>query len=129
MSAVIAAPPVSRESKSALQLDLRPPPGTSAATIGAGSRPSPGYAAFPSSIQHFDLPKTEPGETEPGEGDRTSRSALGTGKLNFREMSPAETLARRIHQEGLPIARLWQSKSALLSIGLNQKGKPGLWLT
>jgi len=26
------------------------------------------------------------------------------------------------------LLRLWESKSALLSVGLNQKGKAGLWL-
>ncbi len=40
----------------------------------------------------------------------------------------AQEFARRVHREGLPVARLWESKSALVSIGLNQKGKPGLWL-
>jgi hypothetical protein len=45
-----------------------------------------------------------------------------------RPMSRAEEFTRRVHREGLPIARLWQSKSALISLGLNQKGKPGLWL-
>jgi hypothetical protein len=44
-------------------------------------------------------------------------------------MGQAEILARRIRREGLPIARLLETKSALLSIGLNQRGKPGLWLT
>jgi hypothetical protein len=34
-------------------------------------------------------------------------------------------LARR---DGLPVARLWESKSALLHLGFNQKGKPGLWI-
>ena len=31
-------------------------------------------------------------------------------------------------REGLPLARLWENKSALLSLGLNKKGKPGLWI-
>ena len=34
-------------------------------------------------------------------------------------------LARR---DGLPVARLWESKSVLLHLGFNQKGKPGLWI-
>jgi hypothetical protein len=34
----------------------------------------------------------------------------------------------RFHREGLPVARLWETHSALLSLGLNQRGKPGLWL-
>ena len=40
-----------------------------------------------------------------------------------------EELALRFHREGLPLARLWETKSALVSLGLNPKGKPGLWLT
>ena len=46
-----------------------------------------------------------------------------------RVLSPSAQFVRRVQREGLPLARLWQSKSALLSIGLNAKGKPGLWLT
>jgi hypothetical protein len=42
--------------------------------------------------------------------------------------APAEQVARRIQREGLPFARLWQTRSAMLSLGLNAKGKPGLWL-
>jgi hypothetical protein len=52
---------------------------------------------------------------------------LGSSKVD-QNRSHAEELARRVRQEGLPIARLWQNQSTLLSIGLNQKGKPGLWL-
>jgi hypothetical protein len=37
-------------------------------------------------------------------------------------------LVRRVHREGLPVARLWENRSALLSLGLNQRGKPGLWI-
>jgi hypothetical protein len=79
---------------------------------------------FPSAIHHLDL-----GKADLGTDDRMHLPALGTGEQNFRTMSRAEIFARRIHREGLPVARLWESKSALLSIGLNQKGKPGLWLT
>lgn len=43
-------------------------------------------------------------------------------------MSGPETLVRRFHREGLPVARLWENHSALVSLGLNAKGKPGLWL-
>jgi hypothetical protein len=45
-----------------------------------------------------------------------------------KPMSPAEAFARRVHQEGLPVARLFESRTALVSVGLNQRGKPGLWL-
>jgi len=43
-------------------------------------------------------------------------------------MSLPQRFSRRVQREGLPFARLWENKSALVSIGLNQKGKPGLWL-
>jgi hypothetical protein len=43
-------------------------------------------------------------------------------------MSTAEAFAQRFHREGLPVARLWENHAALVSLGLNQKGKPGLWV-
>ena len=33
-----------------------------------------------------------------------------------------------VHRGGLPVARLFESKSALVHLGLSPKGKPGLWL-
>jgi hypothetical protein len=53
---------------------------------------------------------------------------LGADAGEARVMSRAESFARRFHREGLPVARLWENHSALLSLGLNAKGKPGLWL-
>jgi hypothetical protein len=50
------------------------------------------------------------------------------GSTTVREMSAPEAFARRWRREGLPLARLWQNESALLSLGLNPRGKPGLWL-
>jgi len=43
-------------------------------------------------------------------------------------MSKSEEFLRRVHREGVPVVRLWESHTALLSLGLNQGGKPGLWL-
>jgi len=60
--------------------------------------------------------------------DPIARPGLGTRETRFPAMNPTETLLHRVHREGVPIVRLWNSHSALLSIGLNQKGKPGLWL-
>jgi hypothetical protein len=56
------------------------------------------------------------------------RPGFGAGEAPFPVISQPETWLHRVHREGVPIIRLWNSKSALLSIGLNQKGKPGLWL-
>lgn len=69
------------------------------------------------------------GITDSGELDHSAPSGLGISDANFRVVSPAQRIVDRVRREGLPIARLWQSNSALLSIGLNQRGKPGIWFT
>jgi hypothetical protein len=61
-----------------------------------------------------------------GSEERYPSLRFGMGKA--RSMSATEAFARRFHREGLPVARLWENKSALVSLGLNQRGKPGLWL-
>jgi hypothetical protein len=60
--------------------------------------------------------------------DQEQLPALGADGSPTRVKSRPEEILRRIHNEGLPIARLWESHSAFLSVGLNQRGKPGLWL-
>jgi hypothetical protein len=55
-------------------------------------------------------------------------STLGAPAAAPRTMSAPEAFVRRFHREGLPVARLWEGRSALVSLGLNAKGKPGLWL-
>jgi hypothetical protein len=52
--------------------------------------------------------------------------SLGAGNPHTRP--PMMELARHIQHEGLPIARIWENHSALVHLGLNQRGKPGLWL-
>ena len=37
------------------------------------------------------------------------------------------SVVQAVH-EGLPVARLWETKTALLHFGLSPRGKPGLWL-
>jgi hypothetical protein len=87
-------------------LDLRPP------------------ADFPSS----EVPFPSPRRTAKSALIDEQPSALGTTGPRMSVMSRAEELTRRIHREGLPLARLWESHSALLSLGLNPRGKPGIWL-
>jgi hypothetical protein len=45
-----------------------------------------------------------------------------------RVVGRVQTLVERFHREGLPVARLWENHSALISLGLNSRGKPGIWL-
>jgi hypothetical protein len=56
------------------------------------------------------------------------RTALGPDEPQVKVSGGMQEFARRFHREGLPVARLWESHSALVSLGLNQRGKPGLWL-
>ncbi len=46
----------------------------------------------------------------------------------MRTRPALQDFVRRVHREGLPVARLFESKSALVHVGLSPKGKPGLWL-
>jgi hypothetical protein len=64
-------------------------------------------------------------------GAQAHSAALGLGinDANFRASTPVDRFVARVRREGLPIARLWQSESSLVSIGFNQRGKPGLWFT
>jgi len=132
MSSAIASPPPlgptefthRAHAAPAARLDLQLLVGHSAPTIFHGATLGFSSTAFPSAIHHLDI-----GKSDLGTDDRYQTRALGVGETNFRTMSQAEILALRIRREGLPIARLLESKSALLSIGLNQRGKPGLWIT
>src|ERR1019366_6985044 len=104
-------------------LDLRLPADSSRAIIhhGAAASASP---PSPSAIHHLDL-----GKADRDTDDRVPLPALGASELSFQVMSRAEIFVRGVHREGLPIAGLWESKSALLSIGLNRRGQSGLWLS
>jgi hypothetical protein len=104
-------------------LDLRVPhnpfvPGNQAGSVALELR------TFPSGIQHpaRDL-------AEAGANDHAILAGLATSEADFHFASPSERFVGRMRREGLPIARLWKSESALLSIGLNKRGKPGVWFT
>jgi hypothetical protein len=109
MSAAFAAPPSPQ--KGMVRLDLHPP----LTAPEAAEKPS---VAFPSSL-HRQTPAA-PGQLQlPGLGSEGSHAPM-RGRV--------EDFVRRVHREGLPVARLWENKSALVHVGFNQKGKPGLWL-
>jgi hypothetical protein len=114
-SGLLAAPPSHSSPASHLdfqRLDLRPPE-----TLSGGRAFAPGDAqgAFPSA-------KRAPSTT--GADDLPAVSNLGT----LRMESNLHELVRHAPHEGLPVARLWETKSALLHVGLSPRGKPGLWL-
>ncbi len=98
------------------KLDLRPPealPGARAsAPIGDSA------AAFPSS-KHAQFANAAGAEEE---------SLAGGNWAALRMESKVHEMERRVPHEGLPVARLWETKTALLHVGLSPRGKPGLWL-
>jgi hypothetical protein len=94
-----------------MRLDLHPP----LTAMDAGEKLT---SVFPSSLHRQTL--AAPGQLElPGLGAEGAPAPM---------RSRAEEFVQRTHREGLPVARLWENKSALVHLGLNQKGKPGLWL-
>jgi hypothetical protein len=120
VQAAFAAPPAASTSNamsrpgvtehtSPMRLDLRAP----AQSLTAEER----TPNFPSALAHRRFAATE---------ETSQLPSLGAG--NPRVRAPLPELARHIQHEGLPIARLWENHSALVHIGLNQRGKPGLWL-
>jgi hypothetical protein len=78
---------------------------------------------FPSAIHHLVLARAELPPSE----DRIS-AALARPALPFETRSPVQVLTRRIRNEGIPFAHLWRSRSAAVTIGLNARAKPGIWL-
>jgi hypothetical protein len=116
-------PPVVLRAASPTPLDLRASHELVAAGFHAGT------AAFAFRALDSGIQQPVHGLTDSGDLDHRALSGLGISDGIFRGASPVQRIVDRIHREGLPIARLWQSNSALLSIGLNQRGKPGIWFT
>lgn len=89
--------------------------------------------------QHLDLsPPSHPIEPEKTSGFKDlSRGQsewsdhLQLPKLGSDSMHSPPSMLERVQtarRDGLPIARLWENKTALVHLGFNQKGKPGLWV-
>jgi hypothetical protein len=116
MNGALATPPVHRKAAAPLNshptLDLRP----SVTALAAADKT---LAVFPSSLHPHSLNAPDPIELPSLGADRGAQSRIP---------SRMEEFARRVHREGLPVARLWENKSALVSLGLDKKGKPGLWI-
>jgi len=122
LNTALAAPPVAQR---AAHWDSRPTPDLRAAldlhTVATAMvLPEKNSEAFPSSVHRQSL-----GAQNQEQNEQSALAGMGTAA---RMDSPMQALARRVHHEGLPVARLWENKSALVSLGLNQKGKPGLWI-
>lgn len=51
---------------------------------------------------------------------------LGSDSMPVRPS--IQEFVQRVHHEGVPVARLFETKSALVHLGFSPRGKPGLWL-
>jgi len=81
--------------------------------------------------RHLDLrppAEAELAASQSGSDDVNNYPA-GFSRLRLlRIATHGDTFVQRFGREGLPLARLWENHSALLSLGLSPRGKPGLWL-
>jgi hypothetical protein len=110
MNSALASPPIHR-----LTLDLQLPANATTTVPANVEKPSAPFPSMHRLAQWAETPSQPRGWSAAEPATRTP------GRV--------EELALRFHREGLPLARLWETKSALVSLGLNPKGKPGLWLT
>jgi hypothetical protein len=75
-------------------------------------------------VESFRSPKRPKGVMDETQAKWANLRSAADGQ---RIPSRAELLTRNFHRDGLPVAKLFQSQYSLVHIGLNQKGKPGLW--
>jgi hypothetical protein len=68
------------------------------------------------------------GMTASSEEAAGAYAPIAGGTQHARIMGNVEAFAQRFRHEGLPVARLWENHAAMVSLGLNGKGKPGIWL-
>jgi hypothetical protein len=120
MGSAVAAPPQNRAVQARAQsqiqtlgqhLDLRAPSHSLEVSEKASLFPS-----FPSMLRGRPV----------GSQEQVQPPMLGADGMRSRP--GIQDFVRRVHREGLPVARLFESKSALVHLGLSPKGKPGLWL-
>jgi hypothetical protein len=94
------------------RLDLRPP---SEFVAGSDAMDSATAAARPLSMQPASA------------GAATAHTKLFEVTASATPRT-VETMATNFRRQGLPLARLFENKDSLVHLGLNQKGKPGLWI-
>jgi hypothetical protein len=124
-SAAFAAPPQSRlqprvqsaaqapgpRMEPAQRLDLRLP----SHALDAGNVAEKSPSSFPSMAHR-----------QSSSHDAAELPMLGAEGMHARPT--VQEFVNRVHHEGLPVARLFETKSALVHLGLSPRGKPGLWL-
>jgi len=120
-SGALAAPPQARLLQAPTpHLDLRAPSHIPEPSGNVAEKSADG---FPSIAHRQNLAQQNHGQQE-GVG----LPGLASDDIHIHARPTIQDFVLRVHREGLPVARLFETKSALLHLGLNPKGKPGLWL-
>jgi hypothetical protein len=104
-----SAPPQNRPASAAPHLDLSAPSNLSEQFANAGA-----FRSFASNRQSA------------GADEHLQLPILGSEGMRARPTM--EERVQQFRREGLPVARIWETRSSLVHVGLNHKGKPGLWL-
>lgn len=92
-----------------------------------------GATGFERSVGRFDNPSYRAPQSKPAAielAPQSEQDAVRAELGNLSWQSRAKTVeeaGRRFHQEGIPLAHLWQSTSSSVSLGLNPDRKPGIW--
>jgi hypothetical protein len=129
LSSALAAPPQSRVIQPRLQTQIQPQ--TQIQTLGQHlalgqhldlRAPSPALDAGQKPDSFPSMSRRENAVS----ADQMRLPALGSDGMRSRP--GVQEFVQRVHREGLPVARLFENKSALVHLGLSPKGKPGLWL-
>ena len=63
------------------------------------------------------------------ESPTTSTVAQSLSSARWDDTPQVIQAAKQFKRRGLPLVHLWESDHALLALGLNQRGKPGLYIT
>ncbi len=101
-------------------LDLQPPLQVSSDESRAGFPDSPHRPLMSART----VPHLEAAGANSAAWSAPAAGASSTGHI----ISPMETLAHNFRQQGLPMARLFENKYSLVHLGLDPRGKPGLWI-
>jgi hypothetical protein len=122
------------DSPARIEVPARPELGTSPGRTPLSSAKRAAFATPDRPALDLRPPETKPDAdaeiafpSRPHSMASTEPSSSEAPQFHFQG-SRVRQFAERFHHEGLPVARLWETHSALLSLGLNQRGKPGLWL-
>ncbi len=86
--------------------------------------PSQAFEAVKTERSTIAFPSARP--RNPNAEERVELPVLASDGMRTRPR--VQDFVSRVRREGLPVARLFESKSALVHLGLSPKGKPGLWL-